>query len=114
VAVSGGEEFKRDRALRIANEAAELAGIATRVGPEDLFTDQHYIGAGYGIPTPECLDAIRMLATTEGILLDPVYTAKAMACLIDHARRDTLDPSASVVFLHTGGVPALFAHAGLF
>ena len=114
VAVSGGEEFKRDRALRIANEAAELAGITMRVVPEDLFTDQNYIGSGYGIATPECLEAIRLLAATEGILLDPVYTAKAMACVIDHARRRTLDPSASVVFLHTGGVPALFAHASLF
>ena len=114
VAVSGGEEFKRDRALRIANEAAEIAGITTRVTPDDLFTDQNYIGAGYGIATPECLEAIRLLATTEGILLDPVYTAKAMACLIDHARRQMLDPSTSVVFLHTGGVPALFAHANLF
>jgi D-cysteine desulfhydrase family pyridoxal phosphate-dependent enzyme len=111
VAVSGGESFKRDRALRIANEAASLAGIDTRVTPDDLFTDQGYIGAGYGIPTPECLEAIRLLAETEGILLDPVYTAKAMACLIDHARPGQLDPSSSVVFLHTGGAPALFAHA---
>jgi D-cysteine desulfhydrase family pyridoxal phosphate-dependent enzyme len=110
VAVSGGESFKKDRAFRIANDAAGLAGIATRVTMEDLFTDQGYIGEGYGIPTRECIEAIHLLAKTEGILLDPVYTAKAMACLIDHARRGQLDPSAPVVFLHTGGVPALFAH----
>jgi D-cysteine desulfhydrase family pyridoxal phosphate-dependent enzyme len=111
VAVSGGESFKRERALRIANEAAELAGLATRVTPADLFTDQGYVGTGYGIPTPECLEAIHLLAECEGILLDPVYTAKAMACLIDHARRRQLDPHVAVMFLHTGGVPALFAHA---
>ena len=114
VAVSGGESWKQQRALRIANEAAVLAGIATRVTAEDLSTDQGYIGEGYGIPTPECLEAIRLVAKEEGILLDPVYTAKAMACLIDHARRGMLDPSSSVVFLHTGGVPALFAHASMF
>ena len=114
VAVSGGESFKRDRALRIANEAAALAGIPTRVAEDDLFTDQGYIGEGYGIATPECIEAIRLLAETEGILLDPVYTAKAMACLIDHARTGQLDPRSTVVFLHTGGVPALFAHARLF
>ena len=114
VAVSGGESFKRDRALRIANEAAALAGISTRVTLEDLVTDQHYIGEGYGIATPACVEAIRMLAETEGILLDPVYTAKAMAGLIDHVRRGLLDARSSVVFLHTGGVPALFAHAQLF
>ncbi len=114
VAVSGGESFKRERALRIANEAATIAGIGTRVAESDLVTDQNYIGPGYGIPTDACLEAIRLLAQSEGILLDPVYTAKAMAGLIDHVRRRTLDPSSSVVFVHTGGVPALFAHAALF
>jgi 1-aminocyclopropane-1-carboxylate deaminase/D-cysteine desulfhydrase-like pyridoxal-dependent ACC family enzyme len=114
VAVSGGESFKKERALRIANEAAALAGIATRVTTEDLVTDQGYFGDGYGIATPECVEAIGLLARHEGILLDPVYTAKAMACLIDHARTNQLDPDGSVVFLHTGGVPALFAHANLF
>lgn len=110
VAVSGGESFKRERVFRIANEAAALAGIDTRVGDEDLFTDQGYIGDGYGLPTAGGLEAIHLLAETEGILLDPVYTAKAMACLIDHVRRGVLDSADSVLFLHTGGVPALFAH----
>ena len=51
-----------------------------------------------------------MLALTEGLLLDPVYTAKAMAGLIDHIRRDLISPADTVVFLHSGGTPALFAH----
>jgi 1-aminocyclopropane-1-carboxylate deaminase/D-cysteine desulfhydrase-like pyridoxal-dependent ACC family enzyme len=114
VAVSGGESFKRERAFRIANEAASIAGLSTRVTLDDLVTDQHYIGEGYGIATRECVEAIHLLAETEGILLDPVYTAKAMACLIDHVRRGILEPASSVVFLHTGGVPALFAHTSLF
>jgi D-cysteine desulfhydrase family pyridoxal phosphate-dependent enzyme len=114
VAVSGGESFKRERAFRIANEAAALADLPTRVIYDDLVTDQHYIGDGYGIATPGGVEAIRLLAETEGILLDPVYTAKAMAALIDHARSGQLDPASSVVFLHTGGTPALFAHASLF
>jgi D-cysteine desulfhydrase family pyridoxal phosphate-dependent enzyme len=114
VAVSGGESFKRERAFRIANEAAAIAGLATRVTDDDLFTDQDFIGDGYGIPTPGCVEAIRLLAETEGILLDPVYTAKAMAALIDHARRGVLHADSTVVFLHTGGTPALFAHASLF
>ena len=75
---------------------------------------QNFIGEGYGIPTAECLEAIKLLAETEGILLDPVYTAKAMAALIRHARDGAVDASASVVFVHTGGLPALFAHAALF
>ncbi len=111
VAVSGGEPWKRERALRIANDAATLAGIATRIVDEDLFTDQGYIGEGYGIPTPECIEALNLVARSEAILLDPVYTAKAMACLIRHVRTRELDPASTVVFLHTGGVPALFAHS---
>jgi 1-aminocyclopropane-1-carboxylate deaminase/D-cysteine desulfhydrase-like pyridoxal-dependent ACC family enzyme len=114
VAVSGGESFKRERALRIANEAAALAGLDLRVVEDDLATDQRFIGEGYGIATRACVEAIHLLAETEGILLDPVYTAKAMAALIEHARRGELDPASSVVFLHTGGTPALFAHAALF
>jgi D-cysteine desulfhydrase family pyridoxal phosphate-dependent enzyme len=114
VAVSGGESFKVQRAKRIANEAAEMIGTKVRVSEADLFTDQGYIGPGYGIATPECVAAIRLLAETEGILLDPTYTAKAMACLIDHARSGALDPSSTIVYLHTGGVPALFAHTALF
>jgi D-cysteine desulfhydrase family pyridoxal phosphate-dependent enzyme len=114
VAVSGGEVWKRERALRIANEAAALVGLAARLTADDLRTDQSHIGAGYGIPTDECLEAIRLVAQCEGILLDPVYTGKAMAALIHHVRSGDLDPTSSVVFLHTGGVPALFAHADAF
>lgn len=114
VAVSGGESFKLERAMRIANGAAEKIGTTIRVEARDLITDQNYIGPGYGIATPECVEAIRLLARTEGILLDPTYTAKAMACLVAHVRNDKLDPGATVVYLHTGGVPALFAHTALF
>jgi D-cysteine desulfhydrase family pyridoxal phosphate-dependent enzyme len=114
IAVSGGESFKQERALRIANDAARLATIDVQVTTDDLVTDQGYIGEGYGIPSRGCVEAIHLLAQTEGILLDPVYTAKAMAGLIDHVRTGRLDPASTVVFLHTGGVPALFAHASLF
>ncbi|HXG87435.1 MAG TPA: D-cysteine desulfhydrase family protein [Vicinamibacterales bacterium] len=114
VAVSGGEPWKRERAFRIANQAAVIAGLDTRVDAADLVTDQGYIGDGYGLSTMESLEAIHIVAETEGILLDPVYTAKAMACVIDHARRNLLDPEAPILFLHTGGVPALFAHAHSF
>lgn len=114
VAVSGGEPWKRQRALRIANEAAALVGTTTCITEDDLVTDQSHIGAGYGIPTVECLEAIRLVALHEGILLDPVYTGKAMAGLIHDVRAGKLDPSTTVVFLHTGGVPALFAHATAF
>ena len=111
IAVSGGEPEKRERALRIANEAAALIGAATRVTAQDIVTDQGYIGPGYGIPTPECREAITLMARSEGIFLDPVYTGKVMAGMIDHIREGAIDPAETVLFLHTGGAPALFAYA---
>ncbi len=77
--------------------------------PTNCSTDEGYFGEGYGIPTAGCLEAIRLLAHNEGIFLDPVYSGKAMAGLIDHIRRGDIAPADSVVFLHTGGAPALFA-----
>lgn len=108
VAVSAGEPEKIERAKRIANAAATRMGLPERLDLPDLVTDQRYIGEGYGIPTAEALEAIELLAKTEAILLDPCYTSKAMAALIDHVRRGSLSPRDTVVFLHTGGMPALF------
>ncbi len=88
-------------------EAGRLLGLAS--GAVRTTVLDGYQGGGYGIPTPEGMAAIRLLARTEGVLLDPVYTAKAMAALIETARRRELAEPA--IFLHSGGVPALFAYA---
>jgi D-cysteine desulfhydrase family pyridoxal phosphate-dependent enzyme len=111
IAVSTGEPEKTQRALIAANMAAELLGLSTRIEVDDLFTDNGFIGEGYGIPTPECLEAIALLARTEGILVDPCYTGKALAGLIAHVRRGELRSDESVVFLHTGGAPGMFTRA---
>jgi D-cysteine desulfhydrase family pyridoxal phosphate-dependent enzyme len=108
VAVSGGEPEKIERAKRIANEAAQRLGLPERLELSDLVTDQRHIGEGYGIPTAAALEAIDLLAKAEAILLDPCYTAKAMAGLIADVRSGGLAASDCVVFLHTGGTPALF------
>jgi D-cysteine desulfhydrase family pyridoxal phosphate-dependent enzyme len=108
VAVSAGEPEKTHRAFEAANTAAERLGISTRITYADLFTDDGFIGEGYGIPTRECLEAIALVARTEGILVDPCYTGKAMAALIAHVRRGELTPDEIVVFLHTGGAPGMF------
>jgi D-cysteine desulfhydrase family pyridoxal phosphate-dependent enzyme len=114
VAVSGGESVKRVRAARIANEAAALLGVDVVLRPDELTTQQGYIGEGYGVATPGGLEAIKLLAERDGVLLDPTYTAKAMAALIADVRTGAVTPDETIVFLHTGGAPALFAHAGLF
>ena len=108
VAVSAGEAQKVVRAMNAANEAAALLGVPIRVERSDLFTDQGFIGEGYGIPTPAALESIDLLARTEAILLDPVYTSKGFSALMAHVRTGDIPPADTVVFLHTGGMPALF------
>jgi D-cysteine desulfhydrase len=76
-----------------------------------LHVDDSQLGDGYGIPTPACLEAIELLARTEGVLLDPVYSSKAFAHLLRVVRAGELDEDRPVVFVHTGGSPGLFAYA---
>ncbi|HVC94964.1 MAG TPA: D-cysteine desulfhydrase family protein [Pirellulales bacterium] len=92
-----------------ANRAAGLIGLPARVEPADVETSYDYIGDGYGQASAGGREALDLLARTEGILLDPVYTAKAMAALIDDVRQGRLPSDQPVVFIHTGGTPVLFA-----
>jgi 1-aminocyclopropane-1-carboxylate deaminase/D-cysteine desulfhydrase-like pyridoxal-dependent ACC family enzyme len=94
----------------IANETAAVLGLDMTVAPEEIQVMDEYVFEGYGILTPEISQAMEKVAQTEGILLDPVYTGKAMAGLIDLVKRDYFQKSDGVVFLHTGGTPALFIY----
>lgn len=105
----------RVRISSIASAAARTLGIPVSFEPDDIQNHETtYRGSAYGIPTDEGLKAIRLVAETEGILLEPVYTAKAMAGLIDQIRSGVLNERQTVVFLHTGGIPALFCYADMF
>ena len=73
-----------------------------------------YVGTGYALPTPEMVEAVRLFARTEGIVLDPVYTGKAAAGLIDLISSGRFSPEDEVVFIHSGGVPGLYARAQAF
>jgi 1-aminocyclopropane-1-carboxylate deaminase/D-cysteine desulfhydrase-like pyridoxal-dependent ACC family enzyme len=95
--------------VTLANGTAELLGTSQRFSVTVITIDGAFIGAAYGVPTDEGIEAIRLLAKTEAVFLDPVYSGKAMAALISHARVGQLDPNEAVVFLHTGGGPSLFA-----
>ena len=95
---------------KIANEAADRIDVAARFEAEDIELFEEYVGPAYGEVTPGCLEAMALLARTEGILVDPSYSGKALAGLIDHIRGGRLDPGQPVVFVHTGGTPALFAY----
>lgn len=94
-----------------AEETAKLLGLDVAITPADITIYDDYIGQGYGIPTKECIDAIRLVAQTEAIFLDPVYTGKAMVGLIDLVNRGYLTKNDTVLFIHTGGAPAIFAYS---
>ncbi|HET6325089.1 MAG TPA: D-cysteine desulfhydrase family protein [Planctomycetaceae bacterium] len=94
----------------IANEVSKKLDLGTQLAPSDIDVTLDYIAPGYGKLTEAVFDAISLLARTEGILLDPVYTGKAMSALLDDVRRGRLTPQDHVVFVHTGGTPALFAY----
>jgi 1-aminocyclopropane-1-carboxylate deaminase/D-cysteine desulfhydrase-like pyridoxal-dependent ACC family enzyme len=81
---------------------------ASLTGEQPIDIDARFVGAGYGIPTPESIEATELLARREGIVLDPVYTAKAMAGLIARIRAGDFTPTQKVLFWHTGGVPGYF------
>lgn len=91
---------------RHATEAAALLGEMVEIAPHDIALDLEWVGAGYGEPTPAALEAIDLLARTEGILCDPVYSGKGLAALVGAARAGRLP--GPVVFWHTGGVPVMF------
>lgn len=93
-----------------ANAAAELLGLPHRLTAGDIALSEDYIGPAYGVASEGGDEALRLLARSEGILLDPIYSAKAMAALIDDARQGRLEPGRPVVFIHTGGTPAVFAY----
>ena len=92
-----------------ANAAAELIGLPHRLTAADIDDDESYIAPGYGLPSKAGQEALHSLARTEAILLDPVYSAKAMAALVADVRAGKYPAGSSLVFIHTGGVPAIFA-----
>lgn len=107
----GEDGLRKAGIAAIANEAAEILRLDTKLPAEEVDSTGAYVGENYGIVTDAGLDAIHLLARTEGILLDPVYTSKAVSGLIDQIRTGVIPPGSTVVYVHTGGTPALFAYA---
>jgi 1-aminocyclopropane-1-carboxylate deaminase/D-cysteine desulfhydrase-like pyridoxal-dependent ACC family enzyme len=95
--------------VRMTNETAQFLEMDIQFTPDEMMLHDEYRGQ-YGIVSKECAEAIKLVAQTEGILLDPVYTGKAMAGLIDLIRKGRFTSKDTVVFIHTGGVPDLFLY----
>lgn len=106
--VSYDAEYLQQRVAEIYNEAAGLLGANYRLSQEQVLIDAGHIGDGYGIATAGALDALKLFARNEGLLLDSVYTAKAAAGMISDIRAGKWSGK-TVVYIHTGGWPALFA-----
>lgn len=105
-----GEGF-RAGILDLANEVAGLTGLARRFDEGDVILDEGFTGAGYGVVGELEREAIRLLARSEGILVDPVYTGRTFGALIAMIRAGRFAPDDRVMFWHTGGAPAIFAYA---
>jgi L-cysteate sulfo-lyase len=95
---------------KLASETAEYMGVKGGVPREAVEANCDYVGTGYGHPTPGMTEAVTLVARLEGIFLDPVYSGKGMAGLIDLIRKGVFTREHNVVFLHTGGAPGLFGY----
>lgn len=109
ISVDEPAEVLQPRVARLATETAKLLGESLSFEPEDVQVNADYLGAGYGVMGDPEREAVRLFARAEGLLLDPVYTGRAAAGLIDLIRRGFFIRYQRVLFWHTGGTPALFA-----
>jgi D-cysteine desulfhydrase family pyridoxal phosphate-dependent enzyme len=109
ISVDEEEASLRSKVLNLATQTASLIDESIRFSEKEILVNADYIGEGYGILGDPEKEAIQLFARTEGILLDPVYTGRAAAGLIDLIRKDYFNREDVVLFWHTGGTPALFA-----
>ena len=114
IGVNRPKAVQQNAVLSVANQALELLGVEARVSADKVVAFDEYVGPGYSLPTDAMVEAVTMLAQTEAVLLDPVYSGKAMSGLIDLARKGYFPKGSKVLFLHTGGSPALFAYLSTF
>jgi D-cysteine desulfhydrase family pyridoxal phosphate-dependent enzyme len=109
ISVDESEEWLKQNVSQLASLASERLGKRIEFSPDEVLANANYCSEGYGLLTEAEREAIRLFATCEGILLDPVYTGRAAAGLINLIRKGFFKKDESVLFLHTGGQPALFA-----
>ncbi|MFO7751535.1 MAG: D-cysteine desulfhydrase [Desulfobacteraceae bacterium] len=112
--VSRTKEVQEEIVFKLAEQTAEKLSIKGGIAREDVVCFGDYVGPGYSIPTDSMAEAVKLFARTEAILLDPVYSGKAAAGLIDLVRKDYFPSGTRVLFLHTGGSPALYAYMDTF
>ena len=110
ISVRATKEAQEENVFKLATATADVLGCPGVVSAQDIAANSDYVGEGYGLPTEAGIDAIRMFAKLEGLLLDPVYSSKGAAGLIDLIRKGHYKKGERVVFLHTGGSVSLFGY----
>ncbi|MCY4208429.1 MAG: D-cysteine desulfhydrase [Roseovarius sp.] len=114
IGVRAPREKQEENVCSLAAKTADMLGCSGVVEPCDVVANTDYVGPGYGIPAPDTLEAIDLFAKLEGILLDPVYSAKGGAGLVDLIRKGHFKSGETVVFLHTGGAIGLAGYSHCF
>ena len=114
IGVRAAKEAQETNVYNLAVKTAELLGIPGSIKRESVTANCDYVGGGYGVPTPGMVEAVIRVARLEGILLDPVYSGKGMAGLIDLCRKGHFKKGENIVFLHTGGAVALYGYMEAF
>jgi len=109
--VSRAKEEQEDIVYGLIRETADHVDVNSEIPRDAVNCFGDYVGPGYSLPTPEMAEAVKLVARTEGILLDPVYTGKTMAGLIDLVRQGYFKKESNILFVHTGGSPALYVYA---
>lgn len=111
--IAAAEEDFEPEILEISREMNRLLGTNLGISTDDIHLDYNYFGPEYGVPSQKSVEAMKLLARTEGILVGPVYTGKALAGLIDLIQKGYFKEDDKILFVHTGGAPAMFAFDNL-
>ena len=111
ISIDESEHDLKETVAFLASEAADRLGEKIRIQPDEIHVNADYLGGGYGVMGEAECEAIALFARLEGLLLDPVYTGRAAAGMIDLIRKGFFSPGETILFWHTGGQPALFADA---
>ncbi len=110
VNVSRKKDEQEEMVYDLVRQTAAHVGIKSEISRDAVLCFGDYVGPGYSLPTPAMAEAVRLLARLEGVLMDPVYTGKAMAGFIDLIRKGFFNQEENVLFVHTGGSPALYVY----
>ena len=114
MSVRATKDAQEENVFKLASDTADYIGSGRSLSRDRIHVNSDYVGAGYGLPTQGMIEAVELTAHHEGILLDPVYSGKGMAGLIDLVRKGHFTMGERIVFIHTGGAQALPGYRSLF